>query len=170
MFVSVRELDLKKVSFEESLAPSVIEWDPGTTQTSALQASGEVSLDEMTEQIRFTGHLTVSLHVECHRCLAPIDIPVDTDFDLAYEPLPEAIPGHEVELHDEDIDLGFYDGEGMELNDVLREQVLLMLPSRALCSPDCKGLCPVCGVNRNEETCACTTKIADERWAALRNL
>jgi len=80
------------------------------------------------------------------------------------------MPGQELELQDADIDLGFYEGDGMELTDVLREQVLLDLPSQTLCATGCKGLCPVCGVNRNEQTCACTTRIPDERWAALRQL
>jgi uncharacterized protein len=170
MLISVRELDLAPVPFRESIAPGVIAWTPNTTQTGPLVATGQATLDEMTQEIRFSGHLRVALHLECDRCLAPIALVVDTPIDLVYEPLPETVPGQELELHAGDIDLGFYEGEGMELNDVLREQVLLDFPSRALCAEECKGLCPVCGVNRNEQSCTCTTTIPDERWAALRNL
>ncbi len=170
MLISVRELDLAPVSFRESIAPGVIAWTPNATQTGPLVATGEATLDEMTQEIRFSGHLRVALQLECDRCLAPIALVVDSPIDLVYEPLPETVPGQELELHAGDIDLGFYEGEGMELNDVLREQVLLDFPSRALCAEECKGLCPVCGVNRNEQSCTCTTTIPDERWAALRNL
>lgn len=170
MFVSVRALDLAKVTFTESILPGVIEWDPGTNQASPLTANGEASLDEMTQEIHFVGHLAVSLQVDCHRCLTSVDIPIENDFDLLYEPLPESLPGQEVELHPADIDLGFYDGDGMELNDVLREQILLLLPSSLLCQPECKGLCFVCGINRNEQSCECTTTIPDDRWAALGKL
>jgi len=170
MFVSVRALDHAKITFAESILPGTIEWDPGTNQTSPLTAHGEASLDEMTQEIHFVGHLAVSLQVDCHRCLTSVEIPIENDFDLLYEPLPESLPGQEVELHPADIDLGFYDGDGMELNDVLREQILLLLPSSLLCTPECKGLCFVCGINRNEQTCSCTTTIPDERWAALGKL
>lgn len=170
MFIAIRELDLAPVKFRESVVPGVIEWTSNATQIGPLVAEGEATIDEMTQEIRFSGHLAVPLHLECDRCLAPIDVAVDTDFELVYEPLPEAAPAQELELHPGDIDLGFYEGDGMELHDVLREQVLLEFPSRALCSPECKGLCPVCGVNRNEQNCSCTTTFPDERWAALRNL
>jgi uncharacterized protein len=53
---------------------------------------------------------------------------------------------------------------------VLREQVLLSLPARTLCQPDCKGLCPRCGVNRNETACSCDTGPSDPRWEALAGL
>jgi uncharacterized protein len=170
MFLSLRELELGPVRFSESVAPGAIAWTPNISQSGPLQATGQATLDPLTQEIRFSGHLAVGLQLECDRCLAPIAQAVDTAIDLAYEPLPEAAPGQELELHDADIDLGFYEGDGMELTDVLREQVLLDLPSRTLCSAECKGLCPVCGVNRNEQTCACTTRIPDERWAALRQL
>ncbi len=51
--------------------------------------------------------------------------------------------------------MGFYEGDGVELNDVLREFVLLTLPMQRVCSEDCKGICPECGQNRNQKECAC---------------
>jgi len=56
------------------------------------------------------------------------------------------------------------------LEDVLREQVLLSLPARTLCKPDCKGLCPRCGKNRNLEACTCEEGPSDPRWEALSGL
>jgi uncharacterized protein len=58
----------------------------------------------------------------------------------------------------------------LQLEDVLREQVLLALPARTLCQPDCKGLCPVCGHNRNEVSCDCVSRQPDPRWAGLAGL
>jgi len=66
--------------------------------------------------------------------------------------------------------VGFYDGPGLELNDILQEQVLLALPLQRVCREDCQGICPICGQNRNETECDCRTQIRDERWSALRNL
>lgn len=170
MYLSVRELDIRKIPFKEELAPGVMEWDEGVEQQTPVFVSGEASLDESTEEIRVVGHLKVDLRFSCDRCLKPIDLAIDDDFELLYQPPPEATPGQELEIHGEDIDVGFYDGEGIELNDVFREQILLMLPSRALCEPGCKGLCPSCGANLNSETCNCVKPVLDDRWAGLRKL
>jgi uncharacterized protein len=58
----------------------------------------------------------------------------------------------------------------MELEDVLREQILLQLPMQRICQDDCKGICPICGRNRNETACDCRVEPADDRWGALRNI
>ena len=66
--------------------------------------------------------------------------------------------------------MGFYEGEGLELNDVLREFVLLTLPMQRLCKEDCVGICPVCGQNRNKQACQCQTAAVDDRWSALKEV
>mgnify|MGYP003346268385 CR=1 FL=1 len=62
------------------------------------------------------------------------------------------------------------EGAGMELEDILREQILLALPMQRVCSDVCKGICPVCGKNRNETGCDCRLETVDDRWGALRDL
>jgi len=76
----------------------------------------------------------------------------------------------EIELDEGEAEMGFYDGAGIELKDVLREQVLLSLPMQLVCSEDCKGICSQCGKNKNTGLCQCEARPADDRWAALRNL
>jgi uncharacterized protein len=66
--------------------------------------------------------------------------------------------------------MGFYEGDGLELNDVLREFVLLALPMQKLCTENCKGICPVCGQNRNQSECSCQSNAGDDRWAALKEI
>jgi len=75
-----------------------------------------------------------------------------------------------VPIDREDTNIGFYEGHGLELADVVREQVMLWLPMRGLCREDCKGICPSCGVNRNAETCVCVETFVDPRWDALKKL
>jgi uncharacterized protein len=58
----------------------------------------------------------------------------------------------------------------MELEDILREQVLLALPMQRVCREDCRGICPVCGKDRNEAPCDCREHPADDRWRALGKL
>ncbi|MGZ7094338.1 MAG: YceD family protein, partial [Candidatus Angelobacter sp.] len=67
-------------------------------------------------------------------------------------------------------EIGYYQGEGLLLEDVLREQVLLALPLKVTCRADCKGLCPHCGKNLNHEQCSCSTELEDPRWAALKDV
>ena len=76
----------------------------------------------------------------------------------------------EVEIDEGEAEIGFYEDGGMELEDILREQVLLALPMQRVCSEVCKGICPVCGKNRNETECDCKLESHDDRWGALRNL
>jgi uncharacterized protein len=67
-------------------------------------------------------------------------------------------------------EIGYYLKDSLALEDVLREQVLLSLPLRTLCKPDCKGLCPRCGENRNSQACSCDVGPSDPRWEALAGL
>ena len=67
-------------------------------------------------------------------------------------------------------EVGYYQGEGVLLEDVLREQVLLAAPLKAICREDCRGLCPHCGRNLNLEQCTCAEPIEDPRWEALKGL
>jgi uncharacterized protein len=62
------------------------------------------------------------------------------------------------------------EGDQIDLAPAVREYVLIELPDGPLCRDDCAGICPVCGVDRNESTCDCDTSVRDERWAALDDL
>jgi uncharacterized protein len=76
----------------------------------------------------------------------------------------------EVAIDEGEAEIGFYEGDGMQLEDILREQILLSLPMQKICREDCRGICPVCGKNRNEFSCDCKIRSIDDRWQALRNL
>ena len=86
---------------------------------------------------------------------------------MYYRPVAEGY-GEEIAIDESEAEMGFYEGDGVELNDVLREYVLLALPMQRVCSEDCKGICPVCGQNRNQKECACQAEAVDDRWAALK--
>jgi uncharacterized protein len=107
---------------------------------------------------------------ECDRCLGRARFPLDGGFDLFYRPVSFIAREEEVQIGADEVEIGFYEGGGLELEDILREQVLLALPMQRTCSEDCKGICPVCGRNRNETTCDCRIESSDDRWGALRKL
>jgi uncharacterized protein len=107
---------------------------------------------------------------QCDRCLARARFPLDTSFDLFYRPMSQIARDEEVEIDEGEAEIAFYQGGGMELEDIVREQILLALPMQRVCSEACKGICPVCGKNRNEVACDCTVESANDRWGALRKL
>ncbi len=122
------------------------------------------------QKVRLVGRLTTTLETSCSRCLEPFPIPVAASFDLLFLPGGTADGDGEREIGDEDVGVSFYRDDVIDLGDVIREQFYLALPMKPLCREDCRGLCPVCGANRNRETCACHAEWVDPRMEALRNL
>jgi uncharacterized protein len=110
----------------------------------------------------------VDVSASCDRCLETVAIPVQNHFDLVYFPATES-EGGEDEVAASAIDVGFYEGNGLALNDVLREVVLLALPMQVVCTETCKGICPVCGENRNQRDCDCHPPALDDRWKGLKD-
>ena len=72
-------------------------------------------------------------------------------------------------MREEDLNLAVFDGAAIELDDLVREEILLALPGHVLCREDCKGLCPVCGIDRNLSGCRCESKETDARWQKLKD-
>ena len=72
-------------------------------------------------------------------------------------PTAKRAEGGEDEIDEAAVEVGYYEGNGLQLNDVLREVVLLALPMQLVCNESCKGICPVCGQNRNQRECGCQT-------------
>ncbi len=172
MFFNVAELQLGKVRFSETFAPGAIEFfDPQLKQNAPVESSGVAEMSQATQEIRVNGHVKTRIDMACDRCLEPATFPIDADFSLLYRPA-STLGGHheEVLLNKEESEVGFYEGEGLELRDVLREEILLLLPMQRVCSEDCQGICPVCGQNRNQVACECHQEPADDRWAGLKNL
>ncbi|MDI3546479.1 MAG: hypothetical protein PWR10_131 [Halanaerobiales bacterium] len=97
-----------------------------------------------------TGDLSGELVLTCSRCLEKFN----QDIDIKLE---EEILKSEIE-----------DPDHFDLTDIFIENILLAIPIKPICSEDCKGLCPVCGQNLNEDECDCDQEIIDPRLAKLR--
>jgi uncharacterized protein len=132
--------------------------------------TGTVFLAKHGRDILVRGHLTGHLDLACSRCLKTFAAPADADFDLLLVPGPEAVTGEEEELSQPDLDLDYYTGESINLESLLREQIILTIPLKPLCSEACKGLCPRCGANLNRETCLCKMEKSDSPFAQLAKL
>jgi len=121
-------------------------------------------------RVRLTGTLRAPLELPCSRCLEPIMLAVDTPFDLSYLPALLNKGEGELEVEAEDLGVAFYEGDAIDLGQLIREQCYLVLPMKPLCSPDCLGLCPECGTNLNHGACRCERRWVDPRLAALAQL
>lgn len=150
-----------------------------------LESDDEIDLDrgrlrghvEVVDgtSVHVRGDLDSQVTVQCGRCLERYSIPVKQDLDLFYLPRLENRPEEEeedVQLDDHDVVVGYYEGEKLDLGEVVREQLFLALPLKRLCREDCLGICPTCGKNRNADLCACPApeEPLDQRLEPLRRL
>ncbi len=170
MFLDVNELAVRKLRIRKSYAPGTVDLRSSDfRQAEPLEVRATAELIE--GQIRVYGHMHTRLEFTCARCLEPVVEEVSKDFDLFYRPAEKPNPNHgEVHLTEEDVDIGFFQGNGMFLADVLVEQVNLLVPMKAICRSDCRGLCSHCGANLNHEECRCEAKSVDQRFAPLARL
>ncbi len=102
---------------------------------------------------------------DCRRCLEPVTVDVDEELDLLFAP----VGGSDGTDEEGARPLPESAGE-LELVDAIREEVVLSQSTLALCNSDCKGLCPQCGINLNQDSCECSHEEADPRWDTLRAL
>jgi uncharacterized protein len=131
----------------------------------------EASATRARARVGIAGQAATTLELMCSRCLEGFPAPVTATFDLAYMPS-DAAPagGGEIEVADEDINTAYYQHGQIDLAELIHEQLYLVLPMKPLCKDDCRGLCPVCGANRNTTACACETTWTDPRLAGLKAL
>ncbi len=115
-------------------------------------------LEAVSDGVLATGETHVEWEANCRRCLTPITGLTSSSFREMYSAHP--VEGETYPLRHDSVDL--------EL--VAREAILLDLPLAPLCGDECLGLCPTCGVDRNETSCDCTPPAADQRWSALDGL
>ena len=123
-------------------------------------ASVEVDVDllKVESAVEVRGHVRAPWIGECARCLRPVRGELDVAVREVF--VKDPIEGETYPI----------EGDQIDLEPLARETVALELPQVPLCVEDCLGLCPVCGVDRNESPCTCDTTPRDPRWAALDQL
>ena len=168
MFIDIHELELHKINFDQTLRPGQIDYGPGVTQVEPLKIRGSAELLET--EIHLQGSLRTEVELTCDRCLEPMRHKSELDFDLFYRPVATIAKNEEVEISKDELDIGFYEGNGLALEETAKEQILLALPMKNVCRPDCAGLCPQCGKNRNLGDCGCQPAVQDPRWSTLQEL
>jgi uncharacterized protein len=177
MLIEIKDLELHPIDFQEEFRPGELDLGPDLQQKTNLHAYGRAQLieehhgkQERIKDIRVSGELSTSLELLCARCLEPVTQDVSRTFDLLYRPLGTDAGREELSITGAEAEISYYQGEGLLLEDAIREQVLLAVPLKVICRENCKGLCPHCGANQNVERCSCAEPVEDPRWTPLKDL
>ncbi len=170
MRLELDKLEEKGGAFAHAYSPDELSLEEENLRlTGTAEVSGRMTRNG--QQVRARGKIKARAEIDCDRCLTPIAVPVETEFDVTYIPATEYATEEETaELQEEDLNLSVFEGDAIDVDELVREQVLLALPTRSLCREDCAGLCEVCGVNKNINACHCESKEIDPRWQALKDL
>lgn len=159
-----------EIKFAQRYADGALEVDDESVEKiGAIEVSGVARRN--AEMARIVGHLGTTLEMVCSRCLQKVESRIDNKFEAEFVTLENyQQTDAERELHEGDFSLSIYDGERIDLDETVREQIILNLPMQQLCRENCAGLCAVCRKNKNENVCSCETKEIDPRWNALNQL
>ncbi len=131
-------------------------------------AHAELFIRREDDEVYVQGEVRTRLSLVCSRCLVPFDFNINSSFDLVY--MPEEIDLVNDELSDDDVDQMFYSDGLLDIRGMVLEQLNLMFPTKPLCSPDCEGICAVCGQIIRDGRCSCSVKETDPRWEKLKTL
>ena len=129
----------------------------------------DLTVERQAEKVAITGGFQATVHLACSRCLEPLVTQIEPEVDLELVPQPSSRHG-QTELGRDDLEVDFYQGDVLDVGGLLRSETDLALPMKPLCRPECRGLCPICGGNRNVTECRCETREIDPRLAPLEAL
>lgn len=167
--IDLADIGAKGLPLEGSLAPGELDFsEHGVRQIEALDWSGFI--ERVSSGFRLSGKVVTELELDCVRCLDPVRESVQREFELFFQQREslEYVEHDEIGLEQADTQTSFLTGSELSLNEVIQEQVLLALPMKPLCGSECRGLCPVCGIRLNKNTCECVLQEINPAFEALR--
>jgi uncharacterized protein len=166
VLITPQELEIHRIEVSKTYPPGVLDYRGAEFRQLGLLKVNAVA-ELVGSQIHIRGHIGARLEADCDRCLAKVEVPIDRDFDLFYRPMSTIARVEDIEITDDELEVGFYSGEGVALVDVVTEQVILAMPMKVVCRDECLGLCPACGANRNLEGCHCPPPPDESPFASL---
>ena len=198
MLVKIEEIQEPGLKRTEPIKAEVLSSALTDSEGFALVSSTplQASFKKVSGRVFVQGHFTATLKAPCKRCTADVPVPIDVDFSLRM--VPEALPPRADDSVEgavpkirrkyskkeddgqaavaasfelDEIDAEPFNGKTIDLDPVVREQVLLALPVSVVCRDDCKGLCSTCGQDLNEKDCGHgKVKEVDVRLAKLKDI
>lgn len=130
----------------------------------------EFELHKRVDHVLVKGRIALAAWLHCDRCLAEYPWELKHRFETVLVPRADQPTEEETRLDDVELDYEFFDGEVIDLERLVAEEILLELPVQSLCSEDCRGLCPRCGVNLNRDLCRCSGSSKPSAFAKLENI
>jgi uncharacterized protein len=127
-------------------------------------------LDKVGSEVLARGEMSTRMKLQCSRCLRDFPREMDMNINVVYHPVEELRGEEKHEVREDELDMGFYGDDELDIQDLVSEQILLNVPMKPLCSESCKGICPQCGTDMNVNPCKCEQKEADPRLAVLKKL
>lgn len=169
MFIDIAQippdgLDLDLPEAELDLGSSAEVW------AGPASVRAEFHIGRSGRGLLISGAFTGGMSLVCSRCLEPFHFEAQDQFQVYCEPAQQAQREEEHELADDELDVTYLEEGRIDTEHLLRENILLSLPIQPLCHEDCRGLCPRCGANLNQEACGCTEARVDPRLQVLRKL
>ncbi len=167
MFLRLGEVPDEGLDVELSL-------EPDAPAARSINADGPVKgtfrIEKTGSQVLITGSVSGFVRLECSRCLTSYRHKIEEKIFVELRPLSDTGEGEEMELASDDLNVEFFQGDSLDLDHFIEEQVRLALPMKPLCSQECGGLCPSCGEASGCDVCTCNVEDIDPRWKALESL
>ena len=169
MIIDLFQLSEPDLDFDFELPAAEVDLEEDTARLEkTVRLAGR--LRKGIAQVDIEGRLTGEIELECTRCLTRAKTPLDFPFKAVYVTSENYTTDTEAELRAADLDVSIFEGDKIDLSELAREQILLNLPVRFLCSENCRGLCAKCGADKNTVNCNCQENEIDPRWQGLRDL
>jgi uncharacterized protein len=169
MIIDLNALGKRSKSVDTEIAPNEIDLELENVRTVApIRLQCDVDRGDFRTSV--TGKIEAKLEIDCTRCLEAVQVPLEFDFNAEFVDAEHFGSSGEHEIDLKDLSADALPSERLDLNELAREQILLNLPEQVFCQEDCKGLCEICGGNRNLKDCSCNEIEVDPRWSALKDL
>ena len=148
---------------------SISEEVPPTDDVAPIgPVEGELEVENIGSLMLLRGVLRARVRLTCARCLASFELPVEMEVEEEFAT--ETTEPDVSTMDREEPEASAISDFVLDVSELIRQQLLVNVPMAAICREGCRGICPVCGQNLNEETCACAVQPVDGRWSKLADL
>ena len=161
----------------EEWVQTILQVALGWLYSSKTNLVGHLNVTKTGDNVTLKGHGSIHVEPTCNRCLETFDYTMEVPLNRHLTPLEKGVPrkqvaneSEEVELQVDDLNFSYYQGEEIDLGNFLTEEIVLALPMLFLCSSDCPGLCPHCGINLKHQRCTCNQEKVGSPFEVLKEM
>lgn len=138
------------------------------SDASSFPARAQMKIKKVGAEVVISGTIEADVELQCSRCLKDFRSMLTVPVNVTYNSVDNLMGKDKHELKVDELDMGFYSGDELDLSDLIKEQIILNLPMKPLCNDSCKGICLQCGADLNADNCSCSEKDIDPRLEVLK--